>query len=243
MCKDCLPKAQSVIVPISRSPCPKSSGHCSLPALPLRYISASNPSRESKTSPQRSRLPAVSASSSANHGHPSERVATKHVNLCKCGTCQVLSTQGCQGDIHKNGHKLWYVMHSIVENLPGGSISANESSRIWTTLFTIVESIKCQECRTHSNLWLSEISPSSGSLPSRKEDWMFTLWKHHDEASKRVRAGGWVSKSNVPLGTTLSWNEYLQNYRVQVVTCDVGLLSAKTLPTTKTEVLSLEVRY
>jgi hypothetical protein len=154
----------------------------------------------------------------------------------------VLSTQGCQGDIHKNGHKLWYVMHSIVENLPGGSIHINESSRIWTTMFTIVESIKCQECRTHSNLWLSGISPSSGNLPLRKEDWMFTVWKHHDEASKRVRAGGWVSSAKVPLGATLSWNEYLQNYRVQVVTCDVGLLSTKAVPTTKTEVVSLEVR-
>ena len=230
---------------VIRNTHPKPTGHCnasSLPALPARFLAVSSPSRESKTSPQRSRLPDTTAGS-VNHWHPSERSTTKHVNLCKCGTCQVLSTQGCKSDIHKNGHKLWYVMHSIVENLPGGSMHVNESSRIWTTMFTIVESIKCQECRQHSNLWLSEISPSSGNLPMRKEDWMFTLWKHHDEASKRVRAGGWVSSSKVPLGATLSWNEYLQNYRVQLVTCDVGLSSAKSLPATKTESFSLEVRY
>ena len=212
----------------------------SLPSLPLKYASLSKPSRESKTSPQRSKLPDVT-SGSHNHWHPSERVAMKHVNLCKCGTCQVLSTQGCQADIHKNGHKLWYIMHAIVENLPGGTIDANDSSRIWTTLLTIVETIKCQECKTHSNLWLLSISPSSGNLPTRKEDWMFTVWKHHDDASKRVRAGGWVSNLKVPLSPTLSWNEYLQNYRVQVVTCDVGIISAKTIPVTKTEVITLEV--
>jgi hypothetical protein len=72
---------------------------------------------------------------------------------------------------------------------------------------------------------------------------MFTLWKHHDEASKRVRAGGWLSSAKVPLGSTLSWNEYLQNYRVQLVTCDVGSLTIKSLPTTKSEVVSLEVRF
>lgn len=230
---------------VSRNTQSKPTGHCSassLPALPARFLAVSSPSRESKTSPQRSRLPDTTAGS-LNHWHPSERSTTKHVNLCKCGTCQVLSTQGCKSDIHKNGHKLWYVMHSIVENLAGGSMHINESSRIWTTMFTIVESIKCQECRQHSNLWLSEISPSSGNLPMRKEDWMFTLWKHHDEASKRVRAGGWVSSAKVPLGATLSWNEYLQNYRVQLVTCDVGLISAKSLPVTKTESFSLEVRY
>lgn len=225
----------------------KGSSSCSLPSLPLKYTSGLKQSRESKTSPQRSRLPEAASSccsASPNHWLPSERMARapKHVNLCKCGTCQVLSTQGCNGDIHKNGHKLWYVMHSIVENLPNGSMAANDSSRIWATLFTIVESIKCQECRTHSNLWLVSISPSTGNLPMRKEDWMFTLWKHHDEANKRVRAGGWVSDLKVALSPTLSWAEYIQNYRVQLVTCDVGLLNSKALPKLTTEVMSLEVR-
>ncbi len=233
-------------MPISRLPQTNSTSDfkgssCSLPSLPLKYTSGLKQVRESKTSPQRSRLPEV-ATSSPNHWHPSERMAPKHVNLCKCGTCQVLSTQGCQGDIHKNGHKLWFVMHSIVENLPNGSISINDSSRIWTTLFTIVETIKCQECRTHSNLWMVSISPSSGNLPMRKEDWMFTLWKHHDEANKRVRAGGWVSDLKVALSPTLSWAEYIRNYRVTLVTCDVGLLNVKELPKLTTEVMSIEVR-
>jgi hypothetical protein len=241
----CPPRSFVLNMPSGRSSLVKPEVHCTaspLPTLPSRFTSFSKISRESKTSPQRSRLPELK-SGSLNNWLPSERIVNKPVNLCKCGTCQVLSTQGCQGDIHKNGHKLWYVMHSIVENLPGGSIHINQSSRIWTAMFTIVESIRCQECRTHSNLWLAGISPSSGNLPLRKEDWMFTLWKHHDEASKRVRAGGWLSSAKVPLGSTLSWNEYLQNYRVQLVTCDVGSLTIKALPTTKSEVVSLEVRF
>jgi hypothetical protein len=221
-----------------------------LPTLHSKNTSLSKPFRRLNSSPQRPRLPEVSlrsrlpdvASSSLNHRHPSERVAAKNVNLCKCGTCQVLSSQGCQADIHKNGSKLWYVMHTIVENLQGGAMEVNDSSRIWTTLLTIVESIKCPECRTQSNLWLLSISPSSGDLPMRKEDWMFTVWKHHDEANKRVRAGGWVSDLKLPLSTTLSWAEYLQNFRVKMVTCDIGLLSSKPLPATKTEMLTLEVR-
>ena len=155
----------------------------------------------------------------------------------------MLSNQGCQADIHKNGHKLWYVMHSIVENLPGGPIDIADSARIWATMFTIVESIRCQECKAHSNRWLSEIAPSSGNLPARKEEWMFTLWKHHDDSSKRVRAGGWVSAQKLPLSAPVSWGEYVQNYRVQVVTCDVGQLGKLAVPPQKTEVLSLEVRY
>ena len=237
----------------SRHPQAKPAVRCAstLPSLSSKFASSGlMPARDVKTSPQRSRLPDISSSSS-DDGYSSSETQTSgrkqrfapQVNLCKCGTCQVLSTQGCQSDIHKNGNKLWYVMHCIVENLSSGPIDITDSARIWATMFTIVETIKCQECKSHSNRWLSEIAPSSGNLPARKEEWMFTVWKHHDDASKRVRAGGWVSAQKLPLSAPLSWGEYLQNYRVQVVTCDVGQLGKKVALPQRSEVVSLEVRY
>jgi len=251
---------------ISRHPPAKSANRCSvstLPSLSSKFATGAVFSGQDSASQSQShfKLPEIGTSTSHNrliyctapkdsisdHLIPDDEYSPQRhaaarslkvrpvlqAQLCKCGTCS-----GCLGEIHKNSHMMWHVMHSIVENLPSGPIDITDSARIWATMFAIVESIKCQEWRTHSNRWLSDIAPSSGNLPEEKEDWVYAVWKHHDDVTKKVRA-----EQKLPLSLLrepLGWGEYLLQklHRVQVIPRYFGQLG-----THNSEVISLEVRY
>ena len=254
---------------ISRHPQAKPAGRCvvsTLPSLSLKFVSStmlSGEERSSQLTQSHFKLPDIGSSTSPNrliyctapkylpseHSCADELSPQRHANvvklrptvpaqLCKCGTCS-----GCVGDIHKNSRMMWYVMHSIVENLPGGPIDIADSARIWATMFTIVESIRCQEWRIHSNRWLSEIAPSSGNLPDQKEDWVYAVWKHHNDVTKKVR--GEKKPTLSLLREPLSWGEYLLHklQRVQVVARDLGYPGKQATVLHNNEVISLEVRY
>ncbi len=133
------------------------------------------------------------------------------INPCKCSTCQVLTVKGCSDKIHTNGHKIWYVMHSIVENIPCGHVDKINSKRIWETMTMIISSINCSECRINSMNWISTLSPDSGLLPDQKESWMFEVWKHHNDVNNRIST----------MSRAVSWREYIQEYRLKSIICAV----------------------
>ena len=72
-----------------------------------------------------------------------------------CGCCNVLATQGCSNTIVKNGNKIWYVLHNLVEMM-SEIPSEEECANMRITIHTILNSIPCCECKLHSLNWFNE---------------------------------------------------------------------------------------
>ena len=67
----------------------------------------------------------------------------KKENISSCSCCNVLARQGCSNNIQKNGNKIWYVLHNLVENMSDGKLTDIECDNMRSTIRTIVTSIPC----------------------------------------------------------------------------------------------------
>ncbi len=87
-----------------------------------------------------------------------------------------MARQGCSNNIQKNGNKIWYVLHNLVENMSDGKLTDVECDNMRSTIRTIVTSIPCIECKIHSLTWINDT----------REKWVYELWHHHDTINKKV---------------------------------------------------------
>jgi len=133
------------------------------------------------------------------------------INGCSC--CAVLARQGCSNTIIKNGNKIWYVLHNLVEMMPADPTEL-ECDNMRITMRTILNSIPCTECKLHSLKWFDErISKHNSSRIKlyKREEWIYELWHHHDMVNKKV-----VSL-NPHKG--ISWPEYRKQLEINRITC------------------------
>ena len=67
-------------------------------------------------------------------------------NGCSC--CRVLASHGCSNTITKNGNKIWYVLHNLVEMMPDRP-TEEDCANMRTTIHTILQSMPCTQCKLH----------------------------------------------------------------------------------------------
>jgi len=136
-----------------------------------------------------------------------------HINGCGC--CTVLASQGCTNTIAKNGNKVWYVLHNLVEMM-SDKPTEEECSSMRTTLRTIITSMPCTECKLHSLNWFDErISKNNSAhiVLDKRENWMYELWHHHDVVNKKVVL------LNPCMNKGISWPEYRKQIEINRITC------------------------
>lgn len=137
---------------------------------------------------------------------------TTTISSCSC--CNILMKQGCSNNIQKNGNKIWYVLHNLVENMSHGTLSDNECDTMRITLRAVILSIPCVECKLHSISWLTEKIGNNAALYSR-EKWIYALWRHHDSINKKVMVLNPYRKIK-----PLSWVEYKKQIEINRITCN-----------------------
>ncbi len=137
----------------------------------------------------------------------------KTTTISNCSCCNILQKQGCSNNIQKNGNKIWYVLHNLVENMSSGKLSDAECDTMRLTIRTIISSIPCVECKLHSISWLNETLSSNANLDSR-EKWIYELWRHHDCVNKKVLLLNPYFKLK-----PLSWVEYRKQIEINRITC------------------------
>ncbi len=54
----------------------------------------------------------------------------KNNNNITCSYYKILESQGCTNNIYKNGNKIWYVLHNLVENMSIGILTTEECDNI-----------------------------------------------------------------------------------------------------------------
>jgi hypothetical protein len=138
---------------------------------------------------------------------------TKKVHTCKC--CKILDTQGCTNNVHKNGHKIWHVLHSLVESMSIGDLTDEECSNMSITIKNIIKIVPCIECRLHSLTWWNKNILNNDRLRT-KELWMYEVWHHHDSVSKKNNYANPKRKT-----TQLSWSDYKSQVMINNITCKI----------------------
>ena len=138
---------------------------------------------------------------------------SKKVYNCKC--CKILDAQGCTNNIHKNGHKIWYVLHTLVESMSIGQLTYEECSNMSITINNIIKAIPCIECRIHSLIWWNEKKLNNKKLCT-KELWMYELWHHHDSISKKYN---YINPKYKKM--QLSWIDYKNQVLINNITCKI----------------------
>lgn len=122
----------------------------------------------------------------------------KNNNNITCSYCKILESQGCTNNIHKNGNKIWYVLHNLVENMSIGTLTTEECNNMSITILNIIKALPCKECKIHSLDWHTEKILNNKILIT-KELWMYELWHHHDNINKIL---------NIKNSNKLSWSDY-----------------------------------
>ena len=138
---------------------------------------------------------------------------TQPTNMHGCSCCNVLIKQGCSNNIIKNGNKIWYVLHNLVEMMPDKPTD-EECANMRITIRTILNSMPCTECKLHSLNWFDERISKYNSRRIKldtREEWIHALWHHHDTVNKRV-----VSLNP---HKCLSWTEYKKQLEINRITC------------------------
>jgi hypothetical protein len=130
-----------------------------------------------------------------------------------CFSCNVRKTQGCSNTIIKNGSKIWYVLHNLVESIKTSRINREEFEITCTAILAILKSMPCKICAGYSISWYHETVANNVKLYD-KIHFMYEVWKHHDDVNKRIL----IMFPDIIL-TQLSWKQYMQQFNVNKITC------------------------
>ena len=128
-------------------------------------------------------------------------------------SCNVHKTQGCSNTIRKNGSKIWYVLHNLVESIKTSRINREEFEIVCMTMLAILKSMPCKTCAGYSITWYHETISNNVKLYD-KIQFMYELWKHHDDVNKRIL----VTFPDTIL-TQISWKQYMTHFHVNKITC------------------------
>lgn len=128
-----------------------------------------------------------------------------------CSSIKNYCHNGC--NIKVEGGKIWFVMHQIVETL-SLNLSMEESLHTWLTIYQIINSMQCCDCRLYSLDWLNRISPPH-NLPKTKDDWVREVFNHHNNVTRKIidGAGGMSSKK------LMKWEEYVEEMSRRRASC------------------------
>ena len=141
-------------------------------------------------------------------------IHSKHepVDIC-CPSCNIHRSQGCSNNIKKNGNKIWYVLHNLVESIKTPILTNDEFEMISITMLTIIKSMPCKECAGHSLLWYNTTVKNNKKLYN-KIQFIYELWKHHDDVTKRI-----LIKNPSIIIKRLTWNDYKKQIEIDKITC------------------------
>jgi len=130
-----------------------------------------------------------------------------------CVSCNIHRTQGCTNNIKKNGNKIWYVLHNLVESIKHPKMTIEDFEIMCTTIVTIIRSIPCRECASHSLLWYNSVVKNNTKLQTRIH-LIYEVWKHHDDVTKRI-----LMMNPCIIVKRLTWNEYKKQIEINKITC------------------------
>ena len=138
-----------------------------------------------------------------------------------CLSCNVHKTQGCSNTIRKNGSKIWYVLHNLVESIKTSRINREEFEITCTTILAILKSMPCNMCASYSIGWYHARIANNLKLCD-KIQFMYEVWKHHDDVNKRT-----LSMFPDTILTQISWKQYMQQFNVNKITCTYDVNKSK----------------
>jgi hypothetical protein len=130
-----------------------------------------------------------------------------------CVSCFIHKNNACSNNIRKNGNKVWYVLHNLVESIQTPKLTNEEFEILCTTISTVIKSLPCSECARHSLLWYNTVVKNNANLHNRI-DFIYALWKHHDDVTKRImtiRPGIIIER--------LTWVEYKKRVEINKINC------------------------
>ena len=130
-----------------------------------------------------------------------------------CFSCNVHKTQGCSNTIRKNGSKIWYVLHNLVESIKTSRINREEFEITCTAILAIIKSMPCKMCAGYSILWYHACIANNVKLHD-KIQFMYEVWKHHDDVNNRIL----IMFPDTVL-TQNSWKQYMHKFNVNKITC------------------------
>ena len=131
-----------------------------------------------------------------------------------CIVCNIHRSQGCTNTIKKNGNKIWYVLHNLVESIKTPKITSEQFEIMCTTIITIIKSIPCKECASHSILWYNTVIKNNTILYHRIH-FIYELWKHHDDVTKRI-----LMINPCIIINRITWNDYKKQIEINKITCN-----------------------
>lgn len=130
-----------------------------------------------------------------------------------CDSCAIHRSRGCVNNIKKNGNKIWYVLHNLVESIKHPKMTIEEFEIMCTTIVTIIRSVPCRECAGHSLLWYKSVVKNNTKLHTRIH-LIYEVWKHHDDVTKRL-----LMMNPCIIIKRLTWNEYKKQLEIDKITC------------------------
>jgi hypothetical protein len=130
-----------------------------------------------------------------------------------CDSCTIHRSRGCANNIKKNGNKIWYVLHNLVESIKTPKLTYEDFEIMCTTIVTIIRSIPCRECMGHSLLWYKSVVENNTKLQNRI-NLIYEVWKHHDDVTKRI-----LMVNPCCIIKRLTWNEYKKQLEIDKITC------------------------
>jgi len=156
------------------------------------------------------KLPDINTYDNRNNSH----IITKIKPIAdSCISCNLHRSQGCTNNIKKNGSKIWYVLHNLVESIKTPKLTNEDFERVCTAIVMIIRSVPCRECMSHSLLWYKSVVKNNTKLQSRIH-LIYELWKHHDDITKEIL----MAKPNT-ITKRLTWNEYKKRLEIDKITC------------------------
>ena len=130
-----------------------------------------------------------------------------------CVSCFIHRNNACSNNIKKNGNKVWYVLHNLVESIQTPKVSHEEFEILCTTISTILKSLPCSECARHSLFWYNTVVKDNAKLHNRI-NFIYAVWKHHDDVTKRITV---INPGDVI--QRLTWVEYKKQIEINRINC------------------------
>jgi len=96
-----------------------------------------------------------------------------------------------------------------------GKLMDVECNNMRTTIYAIINSIPCIECKLHSISWFNQKLINNTTLDKR-ENWIYELWHHHDTVNKNVTLLNPYTKIK-----GISWVNYKKQIEINRITCKV----------------------
>ena len=158
------------------------------------------------------KLPDINNNNNNNNNNNDKRKPLPGIVNC-CVSCNIHRSQGCTNNIKKNGNKIWYVLHNLVESIKHPKMTIEEFEIMCTTIVTIIRSVPCRECAGHSLLWYKSVVKNNTKLHTRIH-LIYEVWKHHDDVTKRL-----LMMNPCIIIKRLTWNEYKKQLEINRITC------------------------